>query len=133
MRQRTLIDTSGFFAFINKADVNYKTAQETFKSSKLITTNYIFDELMTLLTARGKKELSIAFGEELRTRYPVHHLSAGEEEKAWQLYKKYRDHLLSFTDCTTLLVLRDHKIPQLFSFDQDLLSLSQAIKSAKTI
>ena len=120
------IDTSGFFAFLNKSDADHEEAKKRFAASaNKMTSNYVFDELMTLLTARGQKDLSISFGEQLRggSLVACHFLSASEEEKAWGIYQKFRDHPLSFTDCTTLLLLREHQSSRLLSFDATLLKL----------
>lgn len=128
MPDRIFVDTSGFFAFLNKSDANHEEARKRISTSAVkITSNYVFDELMTLLTARGQKELSITFGEQLRSEslVGIHFLAVSEEEKAWGIYRKFRDHPLSFTDCTTLALLREHKTSGLLSFDTTLLKLTR--------
>lgn len=130
MSDKIFIDTSGFFAFINKSDDRHKDAKKQFSSSATkLTSNYVFDELMALMTARGHKETSISFGERLRTEswMDYHFLTASEEEKAWGIYQKFRDHPLSFTDCTTLMLLREHKGLTLLSFDVTLLKLARQV------
>ena len=127
MPEKIFVDTSGFFAFLNQDDLHHEEAKAQFGSGSRVTSNYIFDELMTLLTARGQKDFSVSFGAELRTGKDVkyHFLTLTEEEKSWQLYKKYRDHPLSFTDCTTLVLLREHRASKLLSFDEDLVRIAQ--------
>ncbi|MBI2082620.1 MAG: type II toxin-antitoxin system VapC family toxin [Deltaproteobacteria bacterium] len=125
MAEKIFVDTSGFFAFLNKADENHEKARKGLESARIVTSSYIFDELMTLLTARGQKDLSISFGEQLRADKMIdyHFVTSKEEEKAWNLYKKYRDHSLSFTDSTTLVLLKELRIGNLLSFDETLLRL----------
>ena len=129
MPEKIFVDTGGFFAFLNADDPDHKDAVRRLQDGKKITTNYVFDELVTLLAARGKRDLSVAFGEQLRTgrMVTVHFVTPREEEKAWQVYKKYRDHPLSFTDCTTLMMLRQHRIPDLLSYDGALLKAAKNI------
>lgn len=127
MPGKIFIDTSGFFAFLNKSDENHEEAKKRLSTAVVkMTSNYVFDELMTLLTARGQKALSITFGEQLRagTMTGYHFLTASEEEKAWEIYQKFRDHPLSFTDCTTLALLREHRASGLVSFDATLLKVA---------
>lgn len=129
MPPKVFVDTSGFFAYLNTTDPNHNEARKRLVGTMAVTSNYIFDELMTLLTARGKKALSISFGEELRGGNMVsyHCLSIKEEGQAWDLYKKYRDQPLSFTDCTTLTLIREQRIRDLLSFDRVLIQLAASI------
>ena len=128
MPEKTFVDTSAFFAFLNKSDVNHQAAKKRLSGSGVkVTSNFIFDELITLMMARDQKDLSVSFGEKLRSGALVqyHFLKESEEEKAWTVYQKYSDHVLSFTDCTTLALLGEYKNVRLLSFDEGLMRLAR--------
>lgn len=130
MPGKLFVDTSCFFAFLNRGDVNHIKAVEYLKAHpKKVTSNYVFDELMALLTSRGQKNLSLTFGEELREKKwgDYYYVTLSDEKKAWDLYKKFHDHPLSFTDCTTLLLLKEKKVSLLASFDQGLIKASSSL------
>jgi len=39
--------------------------------------------------------------------------------KSWALFRQIRDKSLSFTDCTTLVLMEAHRINRIMSFDSD--------------
>ena len=51
---RIFIDTSAWYAFIDKNDPDHKESEKLYKSNTkpLITSNFIFDETVTLLMSR---------------------------------------------------------------------------------
>ena len=69
-RKKVFIDTSGFFALLNKKDLNYNRAikiWQNFQEHKnkyiLYTTEYIISETLTLIQAKINKKTGIKFGE----------------------------------------------------------------------
>lgn len=130
MPKKVFVDTSCFFAFLNRGDINHAQATEYLKNHpQKMTSNYVFDELMALLTSRGQKDLSLKFGEELRGgRWgDYYYLTLSDERRAWDLYKKFHDHPLSFTDSTTLFLLKEKKCALLASFDEELTKVSGSL------
>ena len=129
MSDLLFVDTGGFYSFLSQSDVHHREAEKLLlKPTAKMTSNYVLDELVTLLSVRGHKDIALSFGEKLRlgTFAGYHFLTPTEEEKAWHLYKKYKDHDLSFTDCTTLILLKEHRVSRLVSFDQELIKLTHA-------
>ena len=62
------IDTSAWYAFIDRNDPDHKEADRLYKSNKkpLITSNFIFDETVTLLMSRLGFDIAVKFGESLK-------------------------------------------------------------------
>lgn len=64
----TLFANASFFvAYHNSKDVNHEAAQALVRefegrSVLMVTTDYIFDEVMTVLLVRGNKDLAIRAG-----------------------------------------------------------------------
>ena len=65
---RIFIDTSAWYAFIDKNDPDHKGEEKLYKSNTkpLITSNFIFDETVTLLMSRLGFDIAVKFGESLK-------------------------------------------------------------------
>ena len=61
------VDTGAWFAIIVPSDPNYPTAKAWMQQNQsfLLTTDYVVDETLTLLRARGEFQRAIALGEAL--------------------------------------------------------------------
>ena len=100
------LDTSGIFAWINQRDPNHQTmlALPQEPGRRLLTTDYILDEALTLFMARGiphqrKRLLSM-----VNTSAIVQLVWIGQDyfREAAEWMFKYEDHPFSFTDCTSV-------------------------------
>ena len=119
------IDTGAFFASKVINDVNYPSAVEIErqikegKFGKMITTNYILDELFTLLRARVSYKETIQIGETIRKSPNIRIIWILEalEETAWEFFKEHHDKTYSFTDCTSFVVMRSLGMKLAFSYD----------------
>ncbi len=49
----------------------------------------------------------------------VAHVTEDDERRADEVFLKYTDHRISYTDCTSLAVMERLGIDTLFSFDRD--------------
>jgi predicted nucleic acid-binding protein len=119
------IDTGAFFASKVTNDVNYPSAVKIERHikageyGKMITTNYILDELFTLLRARVSHEETIQIGETIRKSPNIRIIWILEalEETAWEFFKEHHDKTYSFTDCTSFVVMRSLGMKLAFSYD----------------
>ena len=115
-----------FLALKDRNDEHHKKANEiaqylteqTRKSG--ITTDYILDETYTILRERAGHKLAVQFGEEIRqgSRMKIIYLNKELLDKAWYIFKKYKDKDFSFTDCTSFAVMQHYQITQAFTFDK---------------
>ena len=123
MENEIFVDTSVFYAFLDKDDKEHKKVKKIFKQyeNKLITSNYIIDEFITLLRVRKipfkKFEVFIdeIFEEDI---LKVLKITVETEIAAWNLLKKYKEHPFSFTDCTSFVLMNKNKIKSCLSFDK---------------
>ncbi len=85
----------------------------------LVTTDYVIDETLTLLRARGERQRALAIGEEFfKGRLArVYYLTEGDILRAWQTFRQYADRDWSFTDCTSKVVMESLKITHALTFD----------------
>ncbi len=120
------IDTSAFYALEDPSDkdhhkaLKYETEIKYKENIRLITSSYILDETLTLIKIKLGYEASIKFGEKIRKSKIIRviHISEELEEKAWEIFIKYKDKGFSFTDCTSFALMKRYKIKSAFTFDK---------------
>jgi len=125
------LDTGIFVAFHNTRDTNHTRALELIKTlvkgelGTVYTSDYVFDEAVTVALVRtGRPENALAVGRmilgEVTSPFTAI-LRVGEDDfnKAWALFPQYADRGLSFTDCTSVTLLRTRGIESIVSFDAD--------------
>ena len=85
----------------------------------IYVTDYVFDETLTLITAKVNHALAVACGEWLLST-PVIRLIRIEPDlwdDAWALFRRYDDKEFSFTDCTSFVVMQRYHLVDAFTFD----------------
>jgi len=115
-------DTGALFAAYVPIDAHAPVARRWLNHNEelLLTTDFVFDELMTLLRSRGVTERAIAFGRRLLEGSFCRFELVTEEDfdAAWLLFQTHRAREWSFTDCTSCAVMRRLGITTAFAFDQ---------------
>ena len=119
--KRLFVDTSAWYALVDKKDPDHPAAVFFFRNNKisLLTTNFIFDETVTLLRRRLGWIVAVDFGRRLKDSgfTTLMAVRREDEEKAWELFIKYKDQEFSYTDCTSFAVMGAFRIKAAFSFD----------------
>lgn len=120
------LDTSALAAFFDKADEMHLEARAKMeiikrKKLKLLLTNFIFDEAITLCLARTNHEKAVEMGEFIFNSKIVEFEWLTEElqRKAWEYFKRHNDKVYSFTDCTSFLIMQKRELRYYFFFDED--------------
>lgn len=122
---KLFVDTSAFVAVVDHADQFHPAAKAFIDALpehvQLITSNYILDEMITRLRMTVGAEVAIRAVERIwgDDHYRIHTVDRSIEEDALKRLRKYAEHRLSFTDCTTLVLLERSGIERLFAFDED--------------
>ncbi|MCK4848270.1 MAG: type II toxin-antitoxin system VapC family toxin [Candidatus Heimdallarchaeota archaeon] len=119
------IDTGAFYASKVANDMNHPSAIKIEKKisegkyGKMITTNYVLDELHTLLRERVPHDQAIQIGDTIRISPNIRVIWILEalEEKSWKHFKKYQDKTYSFTDCTSFTIMQTLGIDIAFTYD----------------
>lgn len=116
------VDTSGWFAWAVPKDTSHRAAVEWFEvnSELLCTSDYVVDETLTLLRARGEAERALSMAEsyfsgEIAT---LHYLTEADILEAWRVFVRFSDKEWSFTDCTSKVLMERLGIAQAFAFDE---------------
>jgi len=129
MKRPYFFDSWGWIAVVDRKDPYHETAksfyQEYVQEGGIpITTDYILDEVFTVLRRRVKHAVVVTFGEAIFEAVRVQKLrleviDTRRREKAWELFKKYQDKPdISFTDFTSFVVMSELKIRTAFTGDE---------------
>ena len=119
--KRLFVDTGAWYALVDRKDPDHDAAALFFSNNKisLVTSNFIFDETVTLLRSRLGWGVASAFGKKLKDSVFVSlaAIKDADEEKAWEIFLKFKDKDFSYTDCTSFALMQRLGIDAAFSFD----------------
>jgi predicted nucleic acid-binding protein len=125
------VDTGVFVAFHNTRDTNHNRALELLRSivdgelGTAYTSDYVFDEAVTAALVRTRRpENALAVGRmilgELTAPFlAILRLDDEAFKEAWRLFPQYAGRGLSFTDCSSITLMRTAGIESIVSFDAD--------------
>lgn len=117
----TMVDTGAWFALLIPTDPDHQAVDAWMKSYQgdLLTTDFIIDETLTLLLARGHKQRAVHWGEKVFAGKlgRIHFVTEDEVVEAWNVFRTYLDKGWSFTDCVSYVVIRAHGIQHALSLD----------------
>ena len=121
------LDTGFILAMKLKDDRNHSDSKfwmERFLKKEygsILTSTYVFDEVMTLILTRIKNEqMAIEIGEALLTSsyITIIHLDEIDFKETWQNFRKYAKKELSFTDCSILTICKKMNCNFLATYDK---------------
>lgn len=108
--ERLFVDTGAWFAYFVAGDPDHAAVAEGINSfgGRLLTTDYVFDELVTLIRIRTRSGREIDIGEQLRLGgvAVLETVTLDDFEAAWRFFVQHSDKGYSFTDCTSFAVMR---------------------------
>jgi predicted nucleic acid-binding protein len=118
----TFVDTSAWYALLDTSDANHHAAVK-FKDSlahPLVTSNYVVDEVITLVRNRLGYMVAVEIGQKLWDESIANliRVMPRDERKAWGVFVQYRDKNFSFTDCTSFALMERIGLTEVFAFDE---------------
>ena len=115
------VDTGAWFASAMPSDRDHQAAVRWLSQNiqPLITTDYVIDETLTLLKARGQMGRATALGEQFfrGALVTVYYLTEADVRQSWQLFLQFSDKDWSFTDCASKALIDKLHLTQAFAFD----------------
>jgi len=86
----------------------------------LVTTSYVFDEVVTFLKSRGFHEKAVEVGNRLIDSPSVSlvHVDEGLFQLAWEYLQGHRDKAYSLTDCVSFVLMNRLGITTALAFDR---------------
>ncbi len=117
------VDTSGWYALVDETDPEHRSTREWFEGNEtpLITSDYVFDETITLIRTSLGHEEAVQFGKSLKESRLAQLISVpkGDKERAWEIFKRYDDQVFSFTDCVSFAQMERLDIRTALTLDDD--------------
>jgi len=124
------VDSSAWYALANERDRNHEAACHFMQGRyRLVTTNFVIDETITLVLTRKDYRAALDIGNELwsEKQARIVWLSRQDQRAAWELFKRYSDKQFSFTDCTSFVVMERLGLACAFAFDEDFAQTGQFV------
>lgn len=125
-KKQIFADSNGWIALNSKRDQLHNTAVKFNKELlqngyRYITTNFVLDETYTGLLVKVSHFAAVDFGEKIRDSRTVQiiHINGNIEEEAWRLFKQCSDKKISFTDCTSFIVMRQLNLIEALTNDHN--------------
>ncbi len=121
--ERLFVDTSAWFAYTNRKDPMHTRVSETLRTfpGRLVTTNFIFDETISLCLYRLGHQAARSVGAVLLDPKAVDiiRITIEDERAAWELFCNRGDKRYSFTDCTSFALMRRLGLTTALALDAD--------------
>jgi len=119
------LDTDAFLArylrkdrFHEKALKGWKILQE--RGDRCFTSNFVLDETFTLLARKANSAFAVDRARSLLSSRALTVLrpTFEDEIEAVEVFSKYADQKVSFTDCISFVLMKRNRIQKAFSFDR---------------
>ena len=128
MKNIYFLDTSYILALeIKNEDAHQQVLQNwtTLAISKpfLVTTTYIFDEVVTFLSSRNLHYKAVEIGNRLLESPDIELIEIEQTlfNQGWQYFQKYKDKSYSLTDCLSFIVMQKREIVIALTLDNHFL------------
>lgn len=119
---RIFVDTSAFFALLDRDDTNHKKAKSVWNDALnpeniLVTSNYILVESFALIQNRLGMEAVSGFQEDVLPVINVEWVNSGVHKSGVSAMLAALRRKLSLVDCTSFEIMRNSGIKTVFAFD----------------
>ena len=115
--REVFVDTSGLHALVDKKDAAHAAARETAaalarRGSKLVVTDYVVDETVTLARVRSGESVALRVLDliEQSVGIRVERIDTARFDATKAYFRKHVDHTYSFTDCSSFVIMRELRI-----------------------
>ena len=119
------VDTGYLLALEIANDQNHRAAVEHWQQittalPPLVTTSYVFDEVVTFFNSRAYHVKAAQVGNNLLHSPSVRFIHVDEPlfYEGWAYFQRHRDKDYSLTDCISFVVMQKLGISRAFAFDQ---------------
>ena len=127
---KLFLDSGAFIARTRRNDQFHEAALDTFSGisrgdlpyALLYTSNYVIDETVTFLLYEAGPRVAMEVLRALRAspNLILLHVSEDVEAAADEVFARFVSSRVSYTDCTTKVLMDRESIETAFSFDRDL-------------
>jgi predicted nucleic acid-binding protein len=139
MPNLVFIDTWGWLALGHRRDARHQEINAFYKELRsggayIYTTDYVFDEVMTLLFRREAFEEAVRFMEGIfraveAEQLIVERITSDRFASAWRLRKRLQDKpKVSFTDLTSMIVMKERGIKDALTEDEHFIQVGMGFR-----
>ena len=122
---RVFLDTGYLIALEASDDQHHEEAIRHWKTSlpdisSIVTTTYVFDEVVTFFNSRGHHAKAVEIGTRLLKSPRVEVVRVTEERfgAGWRRFQDRSDKRYSLTDCISFIVMERRGLDEALAFDQ---------------
>lgn len=119
------IDTGPFVARYLRSDQYYSQSVRSWEilekqEQHCFTSNFVVDEAITMIARRGGYPFAAETARLIYSSRGLTILRPDEEDElgAVELFEKYADQRVSFTDCVSFVLMRRHRLSHAFAYDR---------------
>ncbi len=127
--QSVFVDSWGWVALGHRRDSHHQQIKDFYKGllecgSRLYTTDYVLDEVITILFKREVFEEAVHFVEGLfasasEGRLVIERITSARFVEAWKLRKRFQDKpSISFTDLTSMALMQELALAEVLTDDE---------------
>ena len=120
------LDTSFLVSYIVEKDTNHEKAVSLMKEivdgkhGSAITSEYVFDETVTVVLVRSKSlDSAVKTGDLIKESIPVLDVGNSVFEASWKRFRNQGKTMFSFTDCTILEMIESNHLDKIATFDRE--------------
>lgn len=116
------VDASAAVSYFSNQDPNYSKARvlaKSFGGNKIITSNFVFAEIVTILSQKVGKTIAIDAGNYISNNFSLIRTAEDTENISWEIFKKQKSKNVSFVDCTIFALYQQGVFDKVFTFDKD--------------
>jgi predicted nucleic acid-binding protein len=133
--RKVFVDTWGWLALGHRRDQDHTQAKQFYESlratnASLFTSDYVLDELITLLIKREVFEEAVRFVEGIwaasqQSIIQIEQVNPERFEKTWELRKRFQDKpRISFTDLTSMVIMQEQNIQHIMTKDEHFIQVN---------
>ncbi len=129
---KLVADSNFYIALYNPEDTLHDQAVQAAEiikreNIKVLISNFIFLETVTVLSIRGNRKIAVEAGTALVKTPHFIHFDKSLTQQTWEIFQKIDKKNMGFVDCSILAVMKAEDIKYLLTFDQtDFKSLQKA-------
>jgi len=119
------LDTSYIIALEAVDDQHHEDSYKHWQSlitslPPVVTTSYVFDEIVTFFNSRNQHTKAVEVGNRLMSSPSIQFINVDEAlfYKAWRYFKQHTDKSYSLTDCISFLIMGRLGIKKALTFDK---------------